>query len=105
MIGLTYYLTYFLTLIGAYLAHRGNRIPSAPVDAFGLGDWLVPTIGIGFLWTLVVIATFSIPEQSHPGALMTMFMLAVGATWWVVKLRGDLAAGRAGPPDLAPKRN
>ena len=105
MIGLTYYLTYFLTLIGAYFAHRGNRIPSAPVDAFGLGDWLVPTIGIGFLWTLVVIATFSIPEQSHPGALMTMFMLAVGATWWVVKLRGDLAAGRAGPPDLAPKRN
>jgi amino acid transporter len=104
MVGLTYYLTYFLTLVGAYLAHRQNRIPAAPVDAFGLGDWLVPTIGIGLLWTLVVIATFSIPTESHPGAFMTMFMLAVGATWWVVKLRGDLAAGRAGPPDLTPNR-
>ncbi|MET2828496.1 APC family permease [Mesorhizobium shangrilense] len=104
MVGLTYYLTYFLTLVGAYLAHRGRRIPSAPIDAFGLGAWLVPTIGVGVLWTLVVIATFSIPDESHPGAFMTMFMLAIGATWWLLKLRGDLATGRAGPPDLAPKK-
>lgn len=104
MVGLTYYCTYFLTLVGAYLAHRQNRIPQAPVDAFGLGAWLVPTIGLGVLWTLVVITTFSVPDESHPGAFMTLFMLAVGATWWVVKLRGDLKAGRAGPPDLAPKR-
>ena len=104
MVGLTYYCTYFLTLVGAYLAHRQNRIPSAPVDAFGLGDWLVPTIGLGVLWTIVVITTFSVPDESHPGAFMTMFMLAVGAAWWVFKLRGDLKTGRAGPPDLAPKR-
>jgi amino acid transporter len=98
MVGLTYYLTYFLTLAGVYMAHRSGRIPSAPGGAFGLGDWLVPTIGVGVLWTLVVIATFSIPDESHPGALMTMFMLAIGATWWLLRLRGDLAAGRAGPP-------
>jgi amino acid transporter len=101
MVGLTYYCTYFLTLVGAYLAHKNNRIPHAPVDAFGLGAWLVPTIGLGILWTIVVITTFSVPDESHPGAFMTMFMLAVGAAWWVFKLRGDLAAGRAGPPDLA----
>ncbi len=101
MVGLTYYCTYFLTLVGAYLAHRNNRIPSAPVDAFGLGAWLLPTIGLGVLWTIVVITTFSVPDESHPGAEMTLFMLAVGAAWWVFKLRGDLAAGRAGPPDTA----
>lgn len=101
MVGLTYYCTYFLTLIGAYLAHKNNRIPHAPVDAFGLGAWLVPTIGLGVLWTIVVISTFSLPDESHPGAFMTMFMLALGAAWWVFKLRGDLAAGRAGPPDIA----
>lgn len=104
MVGLTYYCTYFLTMIAAYYGHRQNRIPPAPEDAFGLGEWLVPTIGLGLLWTLVVIATFSVPEASHPGAVMTLFMLAIGCVWWVVKLRGDLKAGRAGPPDFAPKR-
>jgi amino acid transporter len=98
MVGLTYYLTYFLTLLGVYMAYRGGRVPSAPIGAFGLVGWLVPILGVGLLWTLVVIATFSIPDESHPGAFMTMFMLAVGATWWLLKLRGALATGRAGPP-------
>ncbi len=104
MVGLTYYLTYFLTLVGAYIAHRSGRIPNAPEGVFGLGAWLVPTIGVGVLWTVCVIATFSIPQQSHTGAITTMIMLAVGAAWWVLKLRGDLAAGRAGPPDLAVRK-
>ncbi len=101
MVGLTYYLTYFLTLVGAFIAHRSGRIPAAPKGTFGLGSWLVPTIGVGVLWTLCVIATFTLPDESHPAAVVTMVMLAIGAAWWVFKLRRDLAAGTAGPPDLA----
>ena len=101
MVGLTYYMTYFLTLVAAFLAHRSGRIPSAPKDTFSLGAWLVPTIGVGVLWTLCVIATFTLPDESHPAVLVTMVVLAIGAAWWVLKLRRDLAAGTAGPPDLA----
>ena len=99
MVGLTYYITYFLTLVAAFLAHRAGRIPVAPKDTFGLGPWLIPTIGVGVLWTLCVIATFTIPDESHPAAVVTMVVLAVGAAWWILKLRRDLASGTAGPPN------
>jgi amino acid transporter len=101
MVGLTYYMTYFLTLVAAFLAHRSGRIPTAPKGTFGLGSWLIPTTGVGVLWTLCVIATFTLPDESHPAAIVTMIVLAIGAAWWVFKLRRDLAAGTAGPPDLA----
>ncbi|WP_394787362.1 amino acid permease [Rhodoferax sp.] len=98
MVGLTYYLTYFLTLVGALIAHRNGRIPNAPAGTFDLGKWLVPVIVVGVLWTLCVIITFTIPEESHPGAIVTGVGLAMGAAWWLFKLRSDMAAGRAGPP-------
>lgn len=104
MVGLTYYMTYFLTLIAAVVAYRSNRIPSAPNDVFSLGQWLVPVAAIGILWTLCVIATFTLPEESHPAAIVTIIMLAIGAAWWLLKLRKDLAGGRAGPP-VAPSHN
>lgn len=98
MVGLTYYAVYFLTLVGAWFAFRSGRIPEAPAGTFGLGKALPLVAGIGILWTLFVIATFSIPDESHPGAMAMLVMLAIGFIWWLVKLRGDLAAGRAGPP-------
>ena len=102
MVGLTYYMTYFLTLVATFLAHRNDRIPSAPSLTFSLGPWLVPTIAVGVLWTLCVIATFTLPEESHPAALVTIVTLVIGFAWWLLKLRRDLAVGTAGPPDLAP---
>ena len=98
MVGLTYYAVYFLTLAGALLAFRSGRIPDAPAGTFDLGNALPPVAGIGILWTLFVIATFSIPDESQPGAIAMLVMLAIGFVWWLVKLRGDLASGRAGPP-------
>ena len=99
MVGLTYYLTYFLTLVAAFIAYRSNRMPAAPKDTFDLGPWLVPAIVIGVLWSICVIATFTLPDESHPAAIVTIIVLAIGALWWVLKLRADLAAGNAGPPD------
>lgn len=100
MVGLTYYMTYFLTLVGAIIAYRSGGIPSAPKGLFGLGRWLVPTAVVGILWTICVIATFTLPDESHPGAIVTLVVLIIGAAWWLLKLRSDLAAGKAGPPDL-----
>lgn len=99
MVGLTYYLTYFLTLVGALMAYRNGRIPDAPAGLFDLGRWFVPVAVVGVLWTLCVIATFTIPDESHPGAIVTGVALVLGAAWWLFRLRGDMAAGRAGPPN------
>lgn len=98
MVGLTYYLTYFLTLVGALIAYRNGRIPSAPAGTFDLGKWMVPVAVVGILWTLCVIVTFTVPEESQPGAIVTGVSLALGAVWWLFRLRGDLTSGRAGPP-------
>jgi hypothetical protein len=54
---------------------------------------------IGVLWSICVIATFTLPDESHPAAIVTIIVLAIGALWWALKLRADLAAGKAGPPD------
>ena len=97
MVGLTYYCTYLLTLIAAYLAYRNGRMPDAPNGVFSLGRWLLPMIVLGGLWALAVILTLSVPEESHTGAITTGITLAVGALWWVVSLRGRLNAGTAGP--------
>jgi amino acid transporter len=101
MVGLAFYLTYFLTMLATYLAFKNGRIPDAPAGAFSLGGWLVPAIVVGMLWSICVICTFSLPDESHPGAYAMLTMLAIGAAWWALKLRGDLAAGRAGPPDTS----
>ncbi|MDQ0472184.1 APC family permease [Labrys wisconsinensis] len=100
MVGLTYYLTYFLTLLAAFLAWRAGRIPEAPAGTFSLGRWLVPTIFAGLAWTLCVVATFTLPEESHPAAIVTLVVLAIGTLWWALVLRKRLSAGTAGPPDL-----
>lgn len=97
MVGLTYYLTYFLTLVAAYMAHRRGDMPSAPQGVFDLGRWLVPMIVLGGAWTLVVIVTLTLPDENHDAAVTTLVALAIGALWWLVSLRRRLNQGTAGP--------
>jgi amino acid transporter len=97
MIGLTYYCTYLLTLIAAYLAYKNGRMPSASKNVFSLGRWLLPMIMLGGLWALAVIITLSVPEESHTGALTTLITLGVGGLWWLFFLRKRLNNGTAGP--------
>lgn len=102
MVGLTYYLTYFLTLIAAYIAHRRGNMPDAPAGVFSLGRWLVPLIVLGGAWTLVVIVTLSVPEVNHAAAFTTLGTVAVGSLWWLFVLRGRLNRGDAGPQQALP---
>jgi amino acid transporter len=97
MVGLTYYCTYLLTLIAAFIAYRKGSMPDAPKGVFSLGRWLLPMILLGGLWALGVILTLSLPEENHVAALTTGITLAVGAAWWLVSLRGRLNSGTAGP--------
>jgi len=98
MVGLTYYLTYALTLIATAIAHRKGRIPSAPAGVFDLGRWLWPTLVVGLVWATVVIAVLTIPQVNNQTAVTTVIAIAFGLLWWLVSLRRRLNAGTAGPP-------
>lgn len=97
MVGLTYYCTYLLTLIAAFIAWRSGRMPSAPPGVFSLGRWLLPMIVVGGLWAIAVILTLSLPQESHTGALTTLIALGIGGLWWLLVLRKRLNLGTAGP--------
>lgn len=97
MVALTYYLTYLLTLVAAFLAHRRRRMPEAPQGLFDLGRWLVPMIVVGGSWAVLVIVTLTLPEENHRAAVTTAITLAIGGLWWLVSLRSRLNAGTAGP--------
>ncbi|MCW2986703.1 MAG: Urea carboxylase-related amino acid permease [Conexibacter sp.] len=100
IVGLGYYATYLLTMIAALFAQRRGRIPAAPEGVFGLGRWLVPTAGLGVAWTVVVIVTLTVPKVNNTTAYYFAGAVAIGALWWAVALRGRLARGEAGPPDV-----
>jgi amino acid transporter len=102
IVGLGYYLTYFLTLVAALRASRNGRIPEAPPGVFGLGRWLRPVALAGIVWTVLVIATLTIPEVNNTTAYYTAGAMALGAVWWLAALRRRIDAGEAGPPQTLP---
>ncbi|CAM5344183.1 hypothetical protein SANTM175S_05803 [Streptomyces antimycoticus] len=64
MVGLTYYLTYALTLTATAVAHRKGHIPSAPEGVFSLGRWLWPTLVVGLVWCATVIVVSPSPTRT-----------------------------------------
>ncbi|MEV7390430.1 APC family permease [Streptomyces sp. NPDC091215] len=101
MVGLTYYLTYALTLIAAAIAHRKGRIPPAPEGVFGLGRWLWPTLVVGLVWCAAVIVVLTVPEENNQTAVTVVVGVGLGFLWWLFALRRRISAGRAGPPAQA----
>jgi amino acid transporter len=108
MVGLTYYLTYALTLIATVLALRKGLIPTAPAGVFDLGRWLWPMLAVGLGWCAVVIVVLTVPKVNNQTAVTVVIAISVGFIWWLLALRRRLTAGTAGPPtgsapaDLAP---
>jgi len=98
MVGLTYYLTYGLTLVATAIAERRKTIPPAQDGVFDLGRWLNPVVILGLAWCIAVIAALTLPEQNRQNAITVAIVLAIGFLWWVLVLRRRLDAGTAGPP-------
>ncbi|MEV0739193.1 APC family permease [Streptomyces sp. NPDC050549] len=98
MVGLTYYLTYALTMTATAVAERRGTIPAATKGVFDLGRWLNPVVGFALLWCGVVIAVLTIPAENNQNAVTVSVVLVVGSLWWALVLRRRLNAGTAGPP-------
>lgn len=103
MIGLTYYLTYALTMVATAWAEKRGRIPAAGEGVFSLGRWLHLTVAVGLLWCLAVVGALTLPEVNNQNAVTVLVVLFVGFLWWVAVLRHRIKAGTAGPPLAAPK--
>jgi amino acid transporter len=100
MVGLTYYLTYALTMLATAIAEKRRTIPAATDGVFDLGRWLNPVVGLGLIWCLAVIAALTVPAENNQNAVTVLVVLAIGFLWWVTVLRQRLKAGTAGPPDV-----
>jgi amino acid transporter len=100
MVGLTYYLTYALTMLATAIAEKRRTIPAATDGVFDLGRWLNPVVGLGLIWCLAVIAALTVPAENNQNAVTVLVVLAIGFLWWVTVLRHRLKAGTAGPPDV-----
>ncbi|KUL44655.1 amino acid permease [Streptomyces violaceusniger] len=101
MVGLTYYLTYALTLTATAVAHRKGRIPSAPEGVFSLGRWLWPTLVVGLVWCATVIVVLTVPDENNQTALTVVVGVGLGFVWWLLGLRRRINTGQAGPPAAA----
>ncbi|MEO3781237.1 amino acid permease [Micromonospora sp. B11E3] len=101
MVGLTYYLTYALTLAAAWIAHRSGRIPAAGEGVFSLGRWLPAVVALGAAYCVAVIAALTVPEVNNQNAITVLVVLGFGFVWWVAVLRRRLRTGTAGPPKVA----
>lgn len=98
MVGLTYYLTYALTMIATAYAHRKGRIPAAQPGVFDLGDRLNLVVGLGLAWCVVVIGALTLPQVNNQNAVTAVVVVGVGFLWWFFVLRHRLRNGTAGPP-------
>lgn len=98
MIGLTYYLTYGLTLVATAIAQRRKAIPPPSTGAFDLGRWLNPVVLLGLAWCLAVILALTVPPENRQNAMTVAVVITIGFLWWFLVLRRRLNAGTAGPP-------
>ncbi len=104
--------------LSAYLGYSGillatiittKKLKTKP--GFSLGKWRMPIQIIALTWTLVVVASLSIPETEIPGisskhlpVLMAALATAVGVLFYFIYVRGKIKAGIAGPPEIQPKK-
>lgn len=83
----------YLLIVGAYAVRR-NRIPKS--QAFDLGRWAKPLIGISIVWEIFLILDFTLPSIFHAAAEVALGGEVVALLWYYGALRGRLRRGEAG---------
>jgi len=96
---LGFYLVFLLMTIGLIQAYRAKRLPS-PRGGFDLGRWrgFVYYVG-GVLFLLTVLMLALTPANRINGRNM-LIAVALGGLWYVLRLRGKIARGEAGAPQM-----
>jgi amino acid transporter len=73
---------------------RSGGLP-ASFGRFTLGRWAQPIAVVAFLWQLFVVGTLTLPSQNHQVGWTTLILLAIGALWYVVRIRPRSRAAAA----------
>jgi amino acid transporter len=102
IVSVAVYLTYGTTLVAVLIGVRRNTIPNAPAQYFSLGRWLVPVTLAGLLWCVIVIAYMTLPAPNKVVGEYTIYFELAGLAWYLLRLRGKLLRGEAGPRNLSP---
>jgi amino acid transporter len=100
--------------LAAYLGYSGimlstlittKKLPSKP--GFSLGRWRTPIQILALVWTLIVVASLSIPETEIPGiqmkhlpVFMALLSALLGGVFYLFYVRAKINAGIAGPPGI-----
>jgi amino acid transporter len=104
--------------LAAYLGYSGimlstiittKKLKESP--GFTLGKWRMPIQIVALIWTLIVVASLSIPETEIPEISMRhlpVFMATLatiaGGIFYMIYVRGKINAGVAGPPEFQTKK-
>jgi amino acid transporter len=100
--------------LAAYLGYSGIMLSTIITSKklkessdFTLGKWRMTIQILALIWTLIVVASLSIPETEIPGigmrhlpVLMAILSAVAGGLFYLIYVRGKIKAGVAGPPEI-----
>jgi amino acid transporter len=101
-----------ISAVAAYLGYAGIMYatirsikPTESIEGFSLGKFRRPVQWMSLIWTLLVVAALTIPEnkvsgmdETHLPAKSTFFALLGGVLLYIFLIRKKINSGIAGPP-------
>ena len=91
------YVTYSSTMVAVMIAKRRGSIPDAGPGRFDMGRWLVPVAAVTLVWCVGICLFMTVPEANRTAGVMTLVFELVGGVWYLLRLRGKIVRGEAGP--------
>ncbi len=88
---------YILTTAGMMWADRRGTFPPSEPGLFDLGRLRKPVHLIGLVCFSIVMGALVLLPDFRPNVLPLAGLLVLGFLWWILVLRGRIAAGAAGP--------
>ncbi|XVQ09611.1 amino acid permease [Spirillospora sp. CA-255316] len=91
------YTSYALIIIGG-VVNRGGLKAKQP-DAFTLGRFFKPVAFLAIAWIVVIVLALTLPAQNHKAGWSGLVVLALGATWYVVRIRRQRPSAHGRRPE------
>lgn len=100
MAALGYYGVYALTILAVVRSESSGRLPVGESGGFSLGRLAGPVRVVGLVWTVAVVCVLIFPSENHVTAETAGIFVVLSIVWYVVRLRREITARRAGAPSV-----